>query len=69
MKPFAIGTKVEVLYSAGDSAPDWTPATVVNIVKPVPGFERHGCFSGNIVVLENGKQVEVTEPGMIIEAE
>lgn len=66
MKPFANGTKVEVLCSGNDNAPDWTPATVVNQVKPMPGFERHGQFSGNIVALDgNGKHITVTEPGMI----
>lgn len=65
MKQFEIGTKVEILYSAGDNAPEWTPATVVNKVSPQPGFERHGQFSGNIVQLDNGKRITVTEAGMI----
>ena len=65
MKPFDVGTKVEILYSAGDNAPDWTPATVVNVVKPnIVGVGQHG----NIVQLDNGKYVTVTEPGMIVEA-
>jgi hypothetical protein len=62
MKPFAIGTKVEVLYSPGDSAPQWTPATVINVVKPnMKGIGQHG----NVVQLDNGKYLTVTEPGMI----
>ena len=65
MKPFDVGTKVEILYSAGDNAPDWTPATVVNVVKPnMVGIGQ----TGNIVQLDSGKYVIVTEPGMIVEA-
>ena len=62
MKPFAIGTKVEVLFSGSDSAPRWTPATVVNVVEPnMKGIGQHG----NVVQLDNGKRITVTEPGMI----
>ena len=62
MKPFAIGTKVEILYCAGDNAPQWTPATVVNKVEPnMKGIGQHG----NVVQLDNGKCITVTEPGMI----
>ena len=65
MKAFEIGAKVEVLWSGGDNAPDWTPAVVVNEVKPGDGFERHGQFHGNIVRIESGRYLTVTEPGMI----
>lgn len=66
MKPFANGTKVEVLYSAGDNAPAWVPATVVNQVKPnMLGWGE----GGNVVKVDDtpkGKgYVTVTEPGMI----
>ena len=65
MKPFDVGTKVEILYSAGDNAPGWTPATVVNVVKPnMVGIGQ----TGNIVQLDSGKYVIVTEPGMIVKA-
>jgi|LakMenE18May11ns_1017448.scaffolds.fasta_scaffold9952673_3 hypothetical protein len=65
---FNIGTKVEVLHSAGDNAPAWMPATVVNLVDVQPGFKAHGQQSGNIVKLDSGKYVTVTEPGFIVAA-
>lgn len=62
MKPFEIGTKVNILYSAGDNAPQWTPAAVVSKVKPnMKGIGQHG----NVVKLDNGRHITVTEPGMI----
>lgn len=65
MKAFEIGTKVEVLWGGGDNAPGWMPGTVVSKVTPnMVGIGQHG----NVVRLENGKYVTVTEPGMIVEA-
>lgn len=66
MNQFNIGTKVEVLHSAGDNAPAWTPGTVVNQVKVQSGFKAHGQQSGNIVKLDAGKCVTVTEPGFLV---
>lgn len=40
-------------------------AVVVNKVTVGAGFERHGQASGNVVQLDNGRYVRVTEPGMI----
>ncbi len=68
MNQFNIGTKVEVLHSAGDNAPEWTPGTVVNLVEVQQGFKAHGQQSGNIVRLQSGKYVTVTEPGFIVAA-
>ncbi len=62
MKPFDVGTKVEILYSTGDNAPQWTPAMVISKVEPImKSIGQHG----NVVQLDNGKRVTVTEPGMI----
>jgi len=44
------------------------PATVVNLVDVQPGFKAHGQQSGNIVKLDSGKYVTVTEPGFIVAA-
>jgi hypothetical protein len=68
MKQLSIGTKVEVLHSAGDNAPAWTPGIVVNQVKVQSGFKAHGQQSGNIVKLDSGKYVTVTEPGFMVAA-
>ena len=68
MKQFSINTKVEVLHSAGDNAPAWTPGTVVNLVEVQPGFKAHGHQPGNIVKLDGDKYVTVTEPGFIVAA-
>ena len=65
MKPFKIGEKVEVLWSGNDNPAQWIPGEVFNVVKPMQGFEAHGQFTGNIVRINKGKFVEVTEPGMI----
>ena len=63
MKPFAKGTEVQILFSAGDHPAEWTNATVVEVVRPnMRGFGQ----SGNVVrVNATQKRLTVTEPGMI----
>lgn len=65
MKPFSVGTKVQVLLGAGDSSPKWTDAVVVGVVRP--NMESIGQ-SGNILRIdedETKRIVTVTESGMI----
>lgn len=64
MKPFKIGTKVDILHSGNDNAPEWTAGEVSGIIRRVL---PDGGPSGNTVRIGKGKFVEVTEPMMIRE--
>lgn len=63
MKPFNNGTKVQVLWSAGDNPAKWTNATVVGAVRPnMKGIGQ----SGNVVKIDGTSvHATVTESGMI----
>lgn len=64
MKPFAVGAKVEILYSPNDRPATWVAGEVAGIVKPnIAGMSQ----SGNSVRIAKGKFIEVTEPVMIRE--
>ena len=62
MKPFSVGTKVQVLWS-GDSSPKWTDAVVVGVVRP--NMEGIGQSGNSVRIGETKRIVTVTESGMI----
>lgn len=64
MKMLFIGAKVAVLYSGDDNPPTWVNGTVTGHVEPnMKGWGQ----GGNVVKLDSGRSVVVTEPGMLIE--